>query len=289
MAYWASGPWTAAEMSLLSTSFTSWNNVINEASGPYYSSVSVPANTAGATEVKRLFSGVNNADCDGLTIRIKDATQAVMTHEIGHTHGLTHSGIADSLPAGTSTTMFSCGNPAAIKIDEAGISAFKYNQNVIANAGFEQSASYWATTAGSWARSSNPYTGLKAAQLNSGAIVTQSMRVVNSKFTLKLRGHYKHNGTNSASYKFEYRTVSYGAGAPTCGNAWVPASIRWDQAPTLGVWIVKSTATLPAVASYTDFSVNAPDSYAGLIGDVKVSMIASNGVTYFDRVGLLNL
>lgn len=115
--YYFSSGWTAAERDRARLAFSSWDALRLNGGAAIYSSQEVPPSSS-AVEMRRVASGTNNAPCNGALINIGNPTTSILRHEIGHNHGLNHSGPSHDIRTGQSPTLNGCGAGSAIRGDD---------------------------------------------------------------------------------------------------------------------------------------------------------------------------
>lgn len=293
--YVFTGPFTNAERDLGRDAFDDWDQVLDNAANSLYASSEVPFGSHDV-EVRRVPNGAgSNAPCGGTVINIDSPILRVFRHEIGHNHGLNHVGASHDLRTGLDPTMDGCGSGTAIRAeDHANVLYRRSSGRITPNGGFENAGLGWLVTNGSGTLSStNPVQGNSSMQLSSGAVAEAQARVVSGPGSLRTRVSYKHSGSNSASYKFEYREAPHNSGTPSCGNAWTPSNYRWDVAPTPGPWIQMLNRSLgPSGATWisrTDpIGMPTPTQDYGTLSprgmDFKISYWSSNNTNLIDNL-----
>jgi hypothetical protein len=169
----------------------------------------------------------------------------VAAHETGHVHALGHDGKLDFLTSDSTfgePLMRGCPNtPTVPTADDDAQASFRYDGKVITpNSGFENLGGWFGT----YTRSSGGLSGDWNGQVNAGQSIWRPTRLSPSPAALAVRIAYKHGSANAGSIKFKYRTVNYGVGPTSCGNAYNPASYDWNS-PTPGVWVDANSWSLP--------------------------------------------
>lgn len=292
--YYFSGPFTSAERNIGRDAFEDWRQVVDNASNSLYTSAEVaPGNHN--VEVRRVASGGSYATCGDPLIVIDNPILRTFRHEIGHKHGLNHVGPSHDLETGFDPTMDGCGSGTAIRADDHANALYRRSSGRITpNGGFENGYAFgWSfPNGGGSTYTSNPYQGARSLQLASEAVASTQARVVTSPGTLRARVTYKHSGSTSARYKFEYRGAPHASGTPGCGNAWAPGNIRWDLAPAPGAWTVRMERYLGATSSWASVTsaIDPPTSsstYASISPrgiDYQLSYFASNATNFVDNI-----
>lgn len=283
------GTWTAAERTAIMSGIQQWDGLRDNLAAAVYSSSEDTTGSTYTVKIERSTT-VNNSDCTSTaathsspgTIRLMTPTAVIARHEMGHFHGLSHSGRFQSIADGSTPAMYGCPAGSVVSADDRGAVANRRSARYTPNGGFENAPYNVGFTTESGSASDytgSVYQGSHALNIAQGSVVSNSQRLVSPPSSLTARTRYKHSGS-SGTFKFQYRTVSYPAGS-SCGNAYNPTTISWDANPTVGAFVIDAQTSIGPASSYIPASVSSVTSLTGTVVDVKVSVLAPGNAALF--------
>lgn len=229
------GAWTNTEKNRFRDGANAWDGIFNEFGAPFTDAFESSA--ASAIPIRKVEAGEGNSGvthCPGgvlesIDVDISNAnagvTRGLAAHEIGHGHGLSHSGTNDPT-ANAQPTMSTCNvsiaNQANVETDDFAQLAWQMSQlNMHANQSFENGSTYWTFISGSASVNTNGgssgprYVNFRATA--SGANMFQDQRVHAPMSAFSARAHFKSSSSGSAEVQLRTRRFSHNATDP-CGD-----------------------------------------------------------------------